>query len=340
MNGATEDLPPLLAARRDALVPDLAFRPPFPRWQARLRRIWRNSLPPHRDPPAVIRLAESERPGGLHLTSLHLTYATGGSGEAALLRPAATDGRRPGILLLHDHGGRFDRGWRKMIPHGSAPPEPAPHYEGVFMGEALARQGHVVLCADAFGWGTRQYGGHARQQAVASQALRLGWSLAGIVAAEDLQALQLLASLPGVDPGRIGVWGFSFGGFRAFQAAALSGRVRAVVALSWMGRASLLLRAGNPMIEGHSAFYTLHPALAGRADFPDLAGLAADRALFLRVGTEDRHFPAEAVRPAFADLRAIAAAAGGVADCALFAGPHLCPRSIQDEAARFLRDHL
>ncbi len=276
---------------------------------ADLRRVWRSYLPKGK--------AVRDACGLMH-------YGTGAMGEAVLMLPEGA-GPHPAVVLMHDHGGRFDIGWRKMVTGAGSD---AALYEGRHLADWLVAQGYAVFCADALGWGSRFAGGYDQQQALAAQAMQAGWSLAGIVAAEDLQAFDWLSRQPEIDATRIGVMGFSFGGFRAWQLAALEPRVRVCTAVGWMGRRADLLHDGGTLVRGQSAFYTLHPFL--RADYPEMAALAADRPLFMRVGDSDKHFP----KADFGPLGALGA------DVGTFAGAHTFPRDIQDMAAHFLGRHL
>ena len=80
---------------------------------------------------------------------------------------------------------------------------------------ALAEQGYGVLMMDARGHGLSS-----------GRAMDFGW-----FGDEDIRAgVDLLASQPEVDPGRIGVVGLSMGGEEAIGAAAADPRIRAVVA--------------------------------------------------------------------------------------------------------------
>ncbi len=187
------------------------------------------------------------------------------------------------------------------------------------------------------GWGGRTVGDPSGQQALAANLMQSGLTLAAVVAAEDIALAAWLAREP-VAAGGVFAVGFSFGAFRAFQLAALSPDTGAAAAISWMGRRADLVASGNSMANGQSAYYTLHPSLVTALDFPDLAGLAAPKPLFLRTGTTDRHFPAPAVVAAHGDVAAIYEAAGGgeCLDAALFEGAHVCPPSILGEAAGFL----
>lgn len=269
---------------------------------------------------------------------LAFRFTTGGTAEGCLRLPPGP-GPFPGVLLLHDHGGRFERGWRKAFGDTADPGALARHYGGAAPGDLLLARGFAVLCVDALGWGGRQAGGHEGQQALAANAMQLGLSLAGIVAAEDAQAARWLDAHPEVRG--VTAFGFSFGGFRAWQVAALAPEVRAAASLSWMARRTGLLAPGAPLLRGASAFWMLHPGLTGLLDLPDMAGAGTGKPLFLRSGADDPHMPPQAVEGAYEDLRAIWDAAGAAPpDAAVVPGGHVCPLEVQERAAAFLRAAL
>jgi hypothetical protein len=137
---------------------------------------------------------------------------------------------------------------------------------------------------------------------------------------------------------RAGVLGISLGGYRAWQAAALCPEVSAGVAAGWMGRLADLMQPGGNQLRGQSAFAMLHPALGGRLDYPDVAGLAAPRPMLFLSGGRDRHFPAEAAERAFGDLRRIwqAAGAGPAPGPAINAGAKAFTPPPRAPAAAFL----
>lgn len=320
MTTPSEAMLPFLATRREELAYALAFREPFAEWQSEALGAWYAALP--QDGDCTVSQGEV----------LHFRYSTGGEGEGVLLLPVGT-GPHPAVVLLHDHGGEFRIGWRKMVAGAEGEAHIQRHYGGRFLADWLREQGYAVLVTDALGWGSRYAGGYDQQQALAAQAMQLGWSLAGIVAVEDMQAARWLAGHPQIDPTRIAAFGFSFGGFRAWQLAALSPHVSATVALSWMSRRRGLLVDGNPMLKGQSAFYMLHPKLTAQMDFPDMAGIGGTKPMFLRNGDNDRHFPMAAADQAHQDLRRIWQAP---LDIGFFDGGHHCSPALQDEAADFL----
>jgi dienelactone hydrolase len=237
--------------------------------------------------------------------------------RAALLTPAG-DGPFPAVLLLHDHGATFGIGKEKVVApwyDGEARLPAARRwvrrcYGGRFVGDELAARGHVVLAVDALGWGDRGPLAYAGQQALASAVFHLGSSLAGLTAREDVRAAGFLASLARVDARRVAALGFSLGGFRAWQLAALSDDVAAAACVCWMTGVQDLTAPGGDALRGQSAYHLLHPGLARHLDFPDVASIACPRPMLFFHGGLDPHFTPAAVRAAYGRLRAVWHAAG------------------------------
>ena len=176
---------------------------------------------------AVEEIGRSEAGGVLRLR-LRAVFPTGAETEGLMMLPPGA-GPHPAVLLLHDHGSEFGIGKEKVVTPWDDPARAARAaawkdrlYGGTSLGEALVARGFAVLAADALGWGSREGNGYGAQQALACNLMQFGLTLAGIVAAENAQAVRWLARHPTVDAGRLSVLGFSFGGYRAWQVAALS----------------------------------------------------------------------------------------------------------------------
>ena len=91
--------------------------------------------------------------------------------KAYLLVPDSADcvQKAPGLVMLHDHGARFDIGKEKLVKpmpsilehkeqdHSfvSAHQWSDKYFDGVFLADSLASLGYVVLVADALYWGER-----------------------------------------------------------------------------------------------------------------------------------------------------------------------------------------
>lgn len=290
-------------------------------------------------------LAEEDR--GDHIArQLRLTLTQGMEAEALLLLPKG-DGPFPAALALHDHGSEFRIGKEKCIPPLNGPHPVAEgwlqrFFGGQSPGLALVRHGFAVLSVDALGWGGRQGNGYEAQQALAANLMAIGLTPAGLMAWEDKRAAAFLASLPQVDARRIGAVGFSLGGFRAWQVAALSPHVAAAVSISWMASLPGLLVPGNNQLRGQSAFWMTHPLLFRHLDLPDIAGLAAPKPLWAEVGQGDPLFPAPAVTEAFAKLAEIWQARGAEASLSLHrpSGAHSFLPDRQAEAFAWLACQL
>jgi dienelactone hydrolase len=230
----------------------------------------------------------------------------------ALLLVPKGPGKFPAALMLHDHGAKFDIGKEKAIEPADDPVRAvsargwaAKYFSGRFPGDELARRGYVVLAVDALGFGERGPMTAEMQQALAANAFNLGTSLAGIMALEDARAAQFLAALPEVDASRVAAVGFSMGAFRAWQVAALSDSVTAVVAVNWMATAQGLMVPGNNQLRGGSAWNMIHPGLLRYLDYPDVASLAAPKPALFLAGQADKLFPIDAVHDAFGKLRSV-----------------------------------
>lgn len=271
---------------------------------------------------------------------------TAESRVAALELVPKGKGPFPAVLLLHDHGARFDIGKEKMIEPWedetrlqAAKMWSDKYFSGRFVGDQLAARGYLVLAIDAFGWGDRGVMTYEAQQAVACNLMNLGSSLAGLMAGEDMRAASFLASLPEVDKSRVAALGFSMGGYRAWQVAALSDFIQAAVAVCWMGTVKGLMVPGNNQLRGQSAFCLLHPGLINYLDYPDVASIAAPKPMLFFNGGKDQLFPVESVDTAFQKMRTVwnAQCAGDKLETKIWPElGHVFVQEQQDEAFKWL----
>jgi dienelactone hydrolase len=346
-----ENMPDFLVRTRDRLRFSQGFAErsgSFEDWRAAGLGLLRRAIGPALDGETAIKEVGRIEIGGVTRLRLRARFPTGAGTEALMLLPPGA-GPHPAVLLLHDHGSAFAIGKEKVITPWDDPACAAEAaawqgrlYDGVSLGEALVARGFVVLASDALGWGSRRGNGYEAQQALAANLMQFGLTLAGVIAAEDAQMARWLARHPAVDALRVGVLGFSFGGYRAWQAAALCPEVAAGVAVSWMSRLSDLMQPGGNQLRGQSAFAMLHPALGGRLDYPDVAGLAAPKPMLFLSGAEDPHFPRAAAEVAFADLRQIWRASGAASalEAVVTGGAHVFTTTQQERAFAFLEYSL
>jgi dienelactone hydrolase len=310
-------LPPFHDALRDELTFPLAWgNAPirdFGAWRAAARAELERALVVDRQDSTPYDPQFGERaPGdGFTRESVTLSLTRHERVRALLLTPHGP-GPFPAVLLLHDHGSRFDIGKEKVVRPwyddnraASARGWAEQCYGGRFPGDELARRGYAVLAADALGWGDRGPLAYAQQQALAGSLYQLGSSLAGLMAREDARAAAFLAGLDRVDGRRVAALGFSMGAFRAWQTAALSDDVAAAACVCWMTGLKQLMVPGNNALRGQSAYHMLHPGLARHLDLPDVASIAAPRPMLFFHGGLDPLFTAAGVRAAHDRLRAV-----------------------------------
>ena len=225
----------------------------------------------------------------------------------------------PAILLLHDHGAHFTIGKEKMVkPFGvdsltlaDADDWVAKCYDGVYVGDELAKKGYVVLSTDALFWGDRtpspmpyepsESNKHLydRQQALASNMLQMGTSWGAWITWDDIRSAAFLAHLPMVNPDRVGCMGFSMGSYRSWMLAALSDDIKASASVCWMNDTQHLMTIENNQNKGGSAYSMLIPGIRNIADYPQVASLAAPKPALFFNGTKDKLFPVEGVKASY-----------------------------------------
>ena len=132
-------------------------------------------------------------------------YYLGGN----LYRPVGQSGPFPAVVSPHGHWryGRFENSELNSVPGRAI---------------SLARQGYVVFAYDMVGWNDTMQTPHGF--AGPREELWLFGSL-GLQLWNSIRVVDYLASLPGVDSGRIGVTGASGGATQAFLLAAVDDRI-------------------------------------------------------------------------------------------------------------------
>lgn len=322
----------------------------FDSWRTAARAKIMESLlaPPPTAPfePQVI--AEQDR--GSYVARKVVFNVTGDSRVLALMLVPKSGGPHPAVLLLHDHGAKFDIGKEKVIASWDASPEKLESaqkwvtqcYGGKFVGDELARRGYVCLATDLVNWSDRGGGGYDNQQAIAANFLQLGASWAGLIAYEDMRAAEFLATRPEVDARRVAAMGLSLGGFRTWQVAALSDRIAAGVSVCWMAtRKGLMVPKQNQTV-GQSAFSMTHPGLALHLDYPDVASVACPKPMMFLCGKRDHLFPVAVIEEAFAKMRKVWATqqAAEALDTRLYDAPHEFNLTMQQDAFAWLDRRL
>jgi dienelactone hydrolase len=208
---------------------------------------------------------------------------------AFLLVPDGVSAQRraAGICVWHQHNGAYPIG--KAEPAGL---EGAPmHHTGV----ALAREGYVVLCPDAAGFGERNKRGalngrNLEHYLFAMQVID-GKSLAWKNIADMRRAVDYISSRPEVDGARLGCYGHSMGSTHTWLVGPWEPRLKALVA-----NCCLPTYAAMERTDLIHCFPNYIPGWREVADTPEIAALIAPRALHLNFGEKDTGSPIEEVK--------------------------------------------
>ncbi len=327
-----------------------AGRGDFDSWRQEARaQVMKCLLPP---PPAATfaPAVTGEQDRGTYVARKVVFNITGDSRVLAYLLVPKSAGPHPAVLLLHDHGAKFDIGKEKVIAPWDDKPEKIEsarkwvekYYGNRFIGDQLAQRGYVCLATDMLNWSDRGGGGYDGQEKLAANLLQFGTSCAGLIAHEDLRAAEFLATQPEVDPKRIAAMGLSVGGFRTWQLAALSDRIAAGVSVCWMATGKGLLVPGNNQTTGQSAFTMTHPGLANFLDYPDVASIACPKPMMFLCGRRDGLFPVATIEESFGKMRRVwnSQNAGAKLETRLYDAPHEFNATMQDEAFAWLDARL
>jgi acetyl esterase/lipase len=225
-----------------------------------------------------------------------LTFAVekGDRVPAYLLIPNKRKGKLPAVLCLHQ---TVALGKDEPAGLGKKPDLASAHH--------LAQRGYVTLAPDYPSFGEYKY--DFKKSKFASGSLKAVWN--------NLRAVDLLASLPEVDPKRIGCIGHSLGGHNAMFTAAFDTRLKAVV--SNCGFTSFPKYYGGKLKGWTSDCYM--PRIARKYeskpgkvpfDFPEVVAALAPRAFLASAPLHDDNFEVSGVRDCLKAARPVYALLG------------------------------
>jgi dienelactone hydrolase len=214
----------------------------------------------------------------------------------------------PGICVWHQHAGQYDVG--KDEPAGvRAPNFGEMHQTGV----ALAREGYVVLCPDAAGFGERNHSlntsvrnlrGRDLEHYLFGMYVVSGKCLAWKNISDMRRAVDYISSRPEVRPDSLGCYGHSMGSTHTWQLGPWEPRIKALVGNCCMPTYAAIERTS--LIH---CFPNYVPGWRQFGDIPEIVSLIAPRPLHLNFGELDAGSPIEEVRAAMPKLEHAWAAA-------------------------------
>jgi acetyl esterase/lipase len=218
----------------------------------------------------------------------------------------------PAYLLVPD--GRVTPGSGILAVHGHGPGksricglEPDDPPGGDYAAE-LARRGHVVLAPDlrCFGerldWNPEDH--YACDTNLVHQVMA-GWSPLTQNLWDSARALDVLGAHPMVDPARLGVVGFSYGGTISLFLAACDPRVAATVVSGYFSSWADAHRMPWNMCGSQ-----VLPGMPGAMEHVDVGALVAPRPMFVETGREDLLFPVASAERSVGRLRRVYAHLG------------------------------
>ena len=325
----------------------------FSKWQKVARRKVRECMltPPRRADSFDMQVLAEEQRDGYRALKVAFNQNAYTRLTAYVLVPDG-EGPFPAVNLLHDHGAHLFIGKEKMIRPFDVTEEVLNDadawaenlYGGQYVGDFLARHGYVCFSADAPMWGERcrEEGiDRSKYDIIAGNMMMLGRSLCGFMHYDDITATDFMATLPWVDAQRIGCMGCSMGAYRAWMLAALSDRIKAGAAVCWLTTTDVQMSTADGKRE-NGGFANCLPGLRQWLDYPDVASLAAPRAMLFINGRQDRLFPVRGVEQAFAQMRRTWQRLGAddMLETQLWDVPHSCGVEIQTAVLNFFDRRL
>ncbi|MEC0256731.1 alpha/beta hydrolase family protein [Paenibacillus lautus] len=264
--------------------------------ESRLRARWLQLLgePPE---PVDYRPRAVADSGGFRVLSVHeeedhirqaIMYESpdGDSISAYLLLPSGkpAEGGYPAVLALHPttENGKDD----VSLASGRANRR---------YGLELVQRGFAVLAPDSITFGARIYPGEAPFQTAPFYQRHPAWTAVGKMLSDHMVGVDVLTSLPQVNPRRIGVIGHSLGGYNGWFLAGMDKRIKAVVS-----SCGFTMFRGDPepnrwgLREWFSHIPSITDSLNNGSlpfEWHEIAALAAPVPMLMWCGTRDRIFP-------------------------------------------------
>ena len=280
--------------------------------------------------PLAVRVEETIEAGGVKRTKITYQADPATRLAAYLFIPSLKAGERaPAVLCLHPTSAHGKSIISDPVLEGSTP-----------YALELAQRGYVTLAPD--------YPSFGDYKSWDFDPAKHGWLSGSRKAVHDnSRSIDLLQSLPEVDPDRVAAIGHSLGGHNAIFTAVFDERIKAVVTSCAFTR---FHRYYNGNVKGWTgprympritSLYSNNPDLIP-FDFPELIATLAPRPMLAVAPLKDENFDVSGVRDCIAAANAIYALHGKPEHLrALYPDlAHAFPPDMREEAYRFLDGHL
>jgi len=344
-------------------------------WKKAARPVLQNLL--HYNPkaePVSARTLNVEERDGFRIETVTIKGPAAYDVPAWVLSPAGPRRRRPGIVAIHCHSGRYVWGHEKIVSHPDDSDALKAFRERAYgrpYAEILAKRGFVVLVIDAFYFGSRRLRPEAMESVAAVPSVRqelamlkkevpnsaewirridricgefehltaktifsAGATWPGLLVWDDRRSLDYLCTRPDVDPKRLGCLGLSIGGLRTGHLIATDPRIRVACITGWMTEFRSQLR--NHL--RHHTWMIYIPGLYKVLDLPDAVGLHAPGALLVQQCAKDSLYPMAGMKGSVEKLTKIYAKAGAPErfKAAFHDVPHSFTPAMQEEAFEWI----
>ena len=171
--------------------------------------------------------------------------------------------------------------------------------------------------------------------------MMLGRDLCGFMHYDDLYSTDFLATLPEVDPRRIGCLGCSMGAYRSWMLAALSDKIKSAAAICWMVTTDVQMSTADKKRE-YGGFANCLPGLRQYLDYPHIASMACPKPMLFINGTLDHLFPVRGVEAAFKVMHDTWKSQGSDSrlETELWEIKHSCGLKVQERMLEFFNKNL
>lgn len=273
---------------------------------------------------------------GLQMEELSWQLPYGPRTRALFMKPAGAQGKLPGVLALHDHGGVFHWGVDKITRTTANPGGDQLAHQNYYGNRAwaneLAKRGYAVLVHDVVGFGSRR---PAYDEDIFQKSLLCAGTLwAGLMVYDDMRAVDYLCSRADVDPERLACGGLSGGGVRTVFLGGLDRRIKAAFPVGWMTTWRDLML----FVPHNHTWMPYVPGLPQYLDYPEILGLRVPAPVFVMNDSEDPIFTLKGMQDADVVLREVYEKAGAADKyrCQFYPGSHKFDLKMQEDAFGWL----